>query len=58
MNTFQPQHRPSRSQRAFILALAFVVNAGIAGFIDQLAAAGPAASEMAIAKPAAGAARG
>lgn len=58
MNTFQPLQRPSRSQRAFILALAFGVNAGIAGFIDQLAATDPAAAEMAIAKPAVGAARG
>lgn len=58
MNTFQPQCRPSRSQRAFVLALALVVNAGLAGFIDRLAGAGLSTAEMALVKPAIGAVRG
>jgi hypothetical protein len=58
MNTFQPQRRQARSQRALVVALVIVVNAGIAGFIDRLAGAGPAAAEMATAEPAAAAVRG
>lgn len=52
MTTFQPQSRPFRSHRALVLALVVVVNAGIAGFIDHLAGAGPNPAEMAGAKPA------
>jgi hypothetical protein len=58
MNTFQPLRLPTRSsraQRAAALALVILVNAGIAGFIDRLAGAGPAPGEMAGAKPAAAA---
>jgi hypothetical protein len=54
MNTFQPQRRQQRSQRALVLALAIAVNAGIAVFIDRLAT-GQAPAEMALAKPAAAA---
>lgn len=49
MNTFHPH----RSQRALVLALVIVVNAGLAGFIDRLAGAAPSTAEMAVAKPAA-----
>lgn len=52
MNTFQPQRRPQRSQRALVLALAIAVNLGIAGFIDLLAARGQAPAALAIAKSA------
>ncbi|HEY6136124.1 MAG TPA: hypothetical protein VIW70_19280 [Rubrivivax sp.] len=58
MNTFPPQRRQARSQRALVLALVIAVNVSIAGFIDRLAGAGPATAELAVAKPAAGAARG
>jgi hypothetical protein len=52
MNAFQPQRPRSLSQRAAVLALVLLVNAGIAAFIDGLAGAGQAAAEMAVAKPA------
>lgn len=55
MNAFQPQRRQSRSQRAVALVLVILVNAGIAVFIDRLAATGPGADEMAAALTAANA---
>lgn len=58
MYTFQPQSQLIRSQRALVLVLVIAVNAGIAGFIDGLAGTSPSTAEMAVAKPAVGAARG
>jgi hypothetical protein len=50
MNTF-PSRRRTFSQRAAALALAILVNAGIAGFIHGLASAAQGTAGMAFAKP-------
>lgn len=51
MTRFQPQRRQTRLHRATVLALVFVVNAGIAGFIDRLASSGAAPAAMAASQP-------